>query len=96
MADEEKKDLKTSTENRAQPARSSPPPEKPKTRETMSAVMQAQRAGISQIKLAGIMRYAGWTPDTLVSESQFKKAAGEWLNHPVGAGKRRKEVSKIG
>ena len=94
MADEEKKDLKTSTENRAQPARSPSSPDKPKTQ--ASVVEHAQNTGISHIKLAGIMRYAGWTPDTLVSESQFKKAAGEWLNHPVGAGKRRKEVSKIG
>ena len=53
----------------------------------------AEEAGVSKVKLAGIMAYAGWNEDTKVSKSTFKKISDEWLGHPLGTGKKRKEVS---
>jgi hemolysin activation/secretion protein len=87
--DKEKKTEKPANTHEA-PEKPSAGPGPVSSQQTVNQL--AKEFGISEVKLAGIMAYAGWDENTRLTRSAFKKVADEWLGHPLGTGKKRKEV----
>ena len=72
-------------------AKEAPAPEKPaeKPDDPLVAVSAfAESAGLFDWETAGMVRFAGWTPDKRVTAEEFNDALKQFRKRPMGGGRR--------